>query len=566
MHLLSESSHDLWYVSSCLAFRGNLSLSLLIFLPLSFLVPSSYLLHECQYNVHTGDERPCQRCIKRGLANLCQDGVRKQAKHLHDAAPEALRPALDPNYNQVSNARPSMGNNNGLPTPNAAPEQNPTPQHPRLSYGSLKPTFSRQPAIQQLPASQVSKDAQNSFEWVLFDPSNPALFNFDLESLNFGDHYDALEFRMLSRMSSGAAETFSKGSSTSTFSQDMGDVSFSNVAPQNMLQDFEEIDRQHNADNIHQGLPHAYTGLPSHHNSNTEALSDCTPRTPPHQSPKWQETQPDTGQKFGLVSVLGKHTQDSSSVHEPYSSTTGFHTLTAVLHRRFSADEAFHITKSLASVNRQEMILMEKYLQGILLEYEELLLNCCTPTLVCRRTGEVVAVNKEFTILTGWTRDVLLGKKANLNANIVTPESLENTHGGFAMPKTRPLDLSDQQGKEDRPQPVFLAELLDNDSAITFYEDFSRLAFRDSRGSVKLRGKLLKYQREEGMDMEIDCNFCWTTKKDVFDIPILIIMNVSLPCPHLLLNEMLICQCIVLTLHLKLRERLDLYNNGEICT
>jgi hypothetical protein len=519
------------------------------------------------YNVHTGDERPCQRCIKRGLADSCQDGVRKKAKYLYDAPPEALRPALDLNYSQVNNARPNVSNNNGLPTPSTASEQNSTPQHPRLSYGSQQSTFSRQPAMQQLPVSQVSKDAQNSFEWVLFDPSNPALFNFDLDSLNFGNHYGALEFGMLSRMSSGAAETFSKGSSMSTSSQGMGGVNFYNVAPQNLLQDFEEIDRQHSANNIHQGLPHAYTGLPSHQNSNTDAPSDCTLRTPPHQSPKWQETKPDTGQKFGLVSVLGKHTQDSSSVHEPYSSTTDFHTLTAVLHRRFSADEAFHITKSLASVNRQEMIFMEKYFQRILLEYEVLILNCCSPTLVCRRTGEVVAVSKEFTILTGWTRDVLLGKKANLNANMVTPESLENTgHGGFAMPKMRPLDLSDQQGKEDRPQPVFLAELLDNDSAITFYEDFSRLAFGDSRGSVTSRGKLLKYQREEGMDMEIDCSFCWTTKKDVFDIPMLIVMNVSLPCPYLLINEMLICQWIVPALHLKVRERMDLYSNGEICT
>jgi hypothetical protein len=100
----------------------------------------------------------------------------------------------------------------------------------------------------------------------------------------------------------------------------------------------------------------------------------------------------------------------------------------------------------------------------------------------------------------------------------------------------RPLDLSDQQGKEGRPQPVFLAELLDNDSAITFYEDFSRLAFGESRGeSVTSRGgKLLKYQTEEGMDMKIVCSFCWMMKRDAFDIPMLIVMNVSLPHPYTL--------------------------------
>src|ERR1700712_2321115 len=46
-----------------------------------------------------GDERPCQRCIKRGLQDACQDGVRKKAKYLHDAPAEALIPPnLGGNY------------------------------------------------------------------------------------------------------------------------------------------------------------------------------------------------------------------------------------------------------------------------------------------------------------------------------------------------------------------------------------------------------------------------------------------------------------------------------------
>jgi serine/threonine protein phosphatase PrpC len=126
---------------------------------------------------------------------------------------------------------------------------------------------------------------------------------------------------------------------------------------------------------------------------------------------------------------------------------------------------------------------------------------------------------------------------------------------------------------------VFLAELLDDDSVVQFYEDFARLAFGDSRGSVCGRGKLLKYRTkddelaqnlnaeadardpegrnaelrrqdgaisrrdlkrerdgisgEKGMqklgsaDGKVDCTYCWTVKRDVFDIPMLIVMNVS---------------------------------------
>jgi hypothetical protein len=103
---------------------------------------------------------------------------------------------------------------------------------------------------------------------------------------------------------------------------------------------------------------------------------------------------------------------------------------------------------------------------------------------------------------------------------------------------------------------------------IAFYEDFARLAFGDSRGSVTTRCKLLKYQTKEGTqgspevkengktkapdsggiggmgnrvreidgehgisrlekDGKMDCSYCWTVKRDVFDIPMLIVMNVS---------------------------------------
>jgi len=202
-----------------------------------------------------------------------------------------------------------------------------------------------------------------------------------------------------------------------------------------------------------------------------------------------------------------------------------------------------------------------------------------TPTLICRRTGEVAAVNKEFTLLTGWSKSILLGKEANLNintgkssnpstANPSGPPSLGNSgRAGLTTPRMRPMSI--EKGQEGRPQAVFLAELLDDDSVIEFYEDFAKLAFGDSRGSVTKRCKLLKYQTKElrdetkdddksvdrkrkdvsgsmlggrvnkidgefgigrlERDGKLDCAYCWTVKRDVFDIPMLIVMN-FLPC------------------------------------
>ena len=274
-----------------------------------------------------------------------------------------------------------------------------------------------------------------------------------------------------------------------------------------------------------------------------------------------------------------KRTRDSSKVYEnvtqPYSYTTGFHKMTAFVQKRFSPQRTLRIAQALARIrpsfisctrnlSQEDLVFMEKCFQRTLWEYEDFINACGTPTIVCRRTGEVAAVGKEFSILTGWSKDVLLGKAPNLNVNnggtSGPPGTGASSRGGYNTPRL-PEDA--------RPQPVFLAELLDDESAIEFYEDFARLAFGDSRGSVTTRCKLLRYKTindpsyapkmEDNLDDEVDarlrkkrrinapdslgggakihelgdkdgkveCSYCWTVKRDVFDIPMLIVMNVS---------------------------------------
>lgn len=278
-----------------------------------------------------------------------------------------------------------------------------------------------------------------------------------------------------------------------------------------------------------------------------------------------------------------RRARDPSSVYEsvkqPYSYTNGFHGLTAFLQRRFSPQKTLRIAKALASIrpsfisctktlNRDDLIFMEKCFQRTLWEYEDFINAYGTPTIVCRRTGEVAAVGKEFSILTGWKKDVLLGKEPNLNVNTgggSSPPSTAASSRGYSTPRMPEAPKSDNGGF--RQQPVFLAELLDDDSAIAFYEDFARLAFGDSRGSVTTRCKLLKYRTKADMDAaspfdnelgsrfdqqpqvhrngkngvpgdsgvyqlgekdgKVECSYCWTVKRDVFDIPMLIVMNVS---------------------------------------
>ena len=132
-------------------------------------------------------------------------------------------------------------------------------------------------------------------------------------------------------------------------------------------------------------------------------------------------------------------------------------------------------------------------------------------------------------------------------------------------------------GSASEGQPVFLAELLDDDSIIEFYEDYAELAFNNSRGKVVRKARLLKYRTQQDSadigeggsaggednnsspaqpqqkdprnsilsnrvakidgehgisklerDGKLECSYTWTIKRDTFDIPMLIIINVSL--------------------------------------
>lgn len=366
------------------------------------------------------------------------------------------------------------------------------------------------------------------------------------------------------RVKQEGPHAYAIGANSSTFTSPS-----STSSPQNMMTGFDE-------------------------NSNTVALypnnvSHLSMQDHPGQPPKPLSTISTPNLK--AQGLPARRTRDPSIIYEnvkqPYSYTTGFHGLIAFLQKRFSPQKTLRIAKALASIrpsfisctnklNREDLIFMEKCFQRTLWEYEDFINACGTPTIVCRRTGEVAAVGKEFSILTGWKKEVLLGKEPNLNVNSGGSSGQANTgassRGGLNTPRL-PEGTRNGGPDEFRAQPVFLAELLDDDSAIDFYEDFAKLAFGDSRGSVTTQCKLLKYKTandfiaegDQGLDQgngtqpykkqwlsqngkggisseagtyqlgdsdgKVECSYCWTVKRDMFDIPMLIVMNVSQPVP-----------------------------------
>ena len=270
-----------------------------------------------------------------------------------------------------------------------------------------------------------------------------------------------------------------------------------------------------------------------------------------------------------------------NAVTEPYSYTKAFHDLMELIRKRFSPSKTARIAKALASIrpsfissltklDDDDRVFMEKCLQRTLLEYDDFLSATGTPTIICRRTGEVVAVGEGFSVLTGWRKAVLLGREPNLNINnggdaSGPPGTGTATSRGTNTPRVPdgsrndPLDGS-------RQKMVSIVDLLDDESACEFFDDYAHLAFGDSRGSVTTPCKLLKYRTAKDVDLaqaldsevgprlqkqkdatrpgkdgstgmtqvgvdegKVDCMLCWSVKRDVFDIPMLFVMNI-LPC------------------------------------
>ncbi|MCJ1309791.1 Transcriptional regulator of nonfermentable carbon utilization [Agyrium rufum] len=647
-----------------------------------------------------GDERPCQRCVKRGIQGQCHDGVRKKAKYLQDIPPETQYVAL-PASGYPYSGPTSMGDAQSFaPTDTMTSQSYPPPQMQSPTYpmygsaaqlpppmanmgdrsqlysDSQSPLKSRfdnggsphdQPiqslvdALQQNSPTDPPTTMDTGFQTGLLDPYNTSQYKFDTGSFDFGNHYGALEFAMLDHMSAGAtepsvADLINKangngyGSQTSfamnyaqspvnaperfMFGPPLNPTDWRNNTSSSLRQENSFISNVRNEEPQYphmkqeisrQETPYAFTiaqgssslaspnSASSPQTSNTIYDDQNSPNQSTHNIPRRKSAQrheqrikPSTdvpdfkNRESGRPSTKKRN---SSGIYEkvtqPYDYTTAFHNLIAFTKRRFSPPKVLHIAKSLASVrpsfisctktlNRADLVFMEQCFQRTLLEYENFISRCGTPTIVIRRTGEVAAVGKEFTHLTDWRKGVLLGKEPNRNVNFGSSSNSSSgsgggggggasgastlTKGGTNTPRLNPeVSKLDAPGSA-RPQPVFIGELLDDDSVIEFYEDFSRLAFEDPRGSVTTRCKLLKYKEsldlddggddtrtptslqrklsssnEAGLknsrrnesvgeaeigeltkDGKIDCTYCWTVKRDVFDIPMLIVMNVSI--------------------------------------
>lgn len=178
-----------------------------------------------------------------------------------------------------------------------------------------------------------------------------------------------------------------------------------------------------------------------------------------------------------------------ANTKQAYNYTDGFHYLLRYVRERMHKEEMMRVCRAMAmfrpsfialikNLTPEDLVFMEICFQRTVLEFEKLISFSGTPTVVWRRTGEIALVGKEFSLLTQWSRDQLLSKK------------------------------------------TYIYELMENQSAVEYWEKFSTHAFENTEQTVMTTCILVS-----PTNRMVPCTFCFTIKRDIFDIPLAIVGN-----------------------------------------
>lgn len=369
------------------------------------------------------DNRPCERCVKRGLTD-CHDGVRKKAKYL--AEDESASP---------------MGSGSLHPIPK------------KYGGGHNKSSGGRAANVAKngaAAAAAVTPQVPN------FTPDESV--NAGGEYYNFGSKAANLEYSVLGNM-------------------------LDSLSPQ-----YDYLAAQQNFPNLNMIDP-AWASRTTA--NNTYAQSTPSP-TLPYLSSAQQSSSvgspPNPPPQQVLVNNNLQYSGNSlyGKVTRPFSYTSSFHDLHLYLRSRFARKELIPIARAISrfrpsyiattkTLNEDDLIFIERSFQRSLLEFEKFVAFSGTPTVIWRRTSQIALVGKEFSLLTGWSRQQLLAKRK------------------------------------------FIVELMDDDSVLEYFRQYSLHAFGDSSSAMS------KCTLVTPQGNFIKCSVCYTIKRDIFDIPMMII-------------------------------------------
>jgi len=192
----------------------------------------------------------------------------------------------------------------------------------------------------------------------------------------------------------------------------------------------------------------------------------------------------------GSAAIHSALSEDSiyDSVVEPHPYPASFHNMLEYAKSRLDRNQMFRLCQAYVSfrpnfvaavktLTRKDLTFVEKCFQRTILDFSKLLTHMGTPTCAWRRSGELALVGQEFTILTQWPTEHLLNKQ------------------------------------------TFIFELMDNESTVEYWEKYAEMC-RLSRNSVLTKCTLI---RPDGKP--IPCTVCYTIKRDIFDMPLVMVGN-----------------------------------------
>ncbi|KAG2217604.1 hypothetical protein INT45_001766 [Circinella minor] len=413
------------------------------------------------------DSRPCQRCIKRGLESTCTDGTRKRAKYLQDdeyekdqvSSPASTTPSEHPSLNAFDQQQQQQADIGFDPQLlNIAGNYGFGSESANLEYGILSNML-------QLNGGARNNNNNNGLEQYFGAAQQQRQHQQQPFDATAAESSMLMRGTVSSPSSASAVDTPPSSMLTPT-------TSTASVFPS----------QQHQHHQQHQQIqPSMMSHQLQHH---------------PHQL----QPQIQLHQQLSPIDLKGRvikrrkgvgNTPEETytKIRGPFNYAEGYHYLIQHVRQRMGRDDLMRISRALAvfrpsfisamiHLTEEDLIYMEKCVQRTLLEYEKLISFSGTPTAIWRRTGELVLVGKEFSLLTQWSKETLLGKK------------------------------------------TFIYELMDNGSTVEYWEKYAEHAFSDTESSAYMSVILMSPTYRP-----VPCSFCFTIKRDFFDLPSVVVGN-----------------------------------------
>ncbi|WWD21442.1 hypothetical protein CI109_105927 [Kwoniella shandongensis] len=479
----------------------------------------------CQKSHLTCDEqRPCTRCVKKGIADQCVEGVRKKAKYLMEGEERAAsRPS------QTASLSPTSGSHSNLLPNVTLPSQPPLmPEPPRIPddvwlaapmQSNEQPSLSTNNGMPSLSDPIGSMSDPNR----LWAPPPPPSNELPTNGFPYGGTAANNEYQMLDAMFASLSPIFpgvdpldeagrhlsmdsmvnSNNINTNQFEQSWLNPSpsaGSSATGQNPL----NLQPTPSSSSIPQSVsPGPYSEISPNNQSSWggwtseggQAMLDGSNQS---QGQGGQESGQDTRLIPTQLRRVGKGLTPAEvyrTIVRPFDYTQGYHILIEYLTNNFEQPDILRVVRALASfrpslialqmpMSEDDEVFLERSFQRTLIELEKLISYSATPTAVWRRTGEVCYANPEFCKMVDRTdADLLVNKK-------------------------------------------YIYELFGKPSVVSYWENFSVHAFENTTQNFFQPITL----SVGAAGAQLSCTCCFTIRRDFFDLPSVVIGQ-FLPIP-----------------------------------